>query len=673
MHTRHFAVNAFASDTNQAFVKDEIRGDGTSGLYHLSRKNIVVNSDKIVIEVRDRFRSEIVISSQPLSRFVDYDIDYDTGAILFKKPITSKDENFNPVYIVVDYESDDGGKDKSYTYGGRAAVKTADDRVEAGATAIHEGQTGGSGNLYGLDATWKVTDSTEVHAEAATSKSASEGEDHNGNAWLAEVTHRSSRLAGNVYYREQQQGFGLGQQSATETGTRKMGMTGDWQMTDAWGVTGQAYRQYNLETGGIQDMAETAVNYTKERYSLLAGLRQVSERTDGQSTHSTQLTLGGSWKTLGDRLTLRTSYDQSLAGSNSSADYPTRLDLGADYQLTRSVTLTADQEFTWGDKESTQGTRLGMRTTPWKGGEVSSSVEQDLDENGARIFANLGLKQTWQVTDHLSLDGSLDRSQTLKHPGNASFNTNVPSASGFTEDFTAVSVGANYKEKNWAWANRLEYRTADSGDKWGLFSGIVGEVRPGLGMSARGELFLTDSSGSGTETDSDLRLGLAYRPDRGHWIVLDRLDYIFQKTTGDLPLTTWRLVNNLNANFRPASRTQISLQYGAKYVQDRIDDDILQRLHRPHRHRGALRSHRALGHRPQRQRPPLLERGADRLLQRRQRRLQRGQERLGQPRIQLRGLPGRGLLRRQLHRPGPLRQIPRQVRSGLRPRRGEVS
>ncbi len=172
MHTDHFDVNAFASDTNQAFVKDEIRGDGTSGLYHLSRKNIVVNSDKITIEVRDRFRSEIVLSSQPLTRFVDYDIDYDTGALFFKQPIMSKDENFNPVYIVVDYESDDGGQDLSYTYGGRAAVKTVDDRVEAGATAIHEGQTGGSGNLYGLDATWKITDSTEVHAEAATSKTA---------------------------------------------------------------------------------------------------------------------------------------------------------------------------------------------------------------------------------------------------------------------------------------------------------------------------------------------------------------------------------------------------------------------------------------------------------------------------------------------------------------------
>ena len=65
LNTRHFAVNAFASDTAQSFVKDEIRGDGTSGLYHLSQKNIVINSEKITIETRDRFRSEVILSSVP--------------------------------------------------------------------------------------------------------------------------------------------------------------------------------------------------------------------------------------------------------------------------------------------------------------------------------------------------------------------------------------------------------------------------------------------------------------------------------------------------------------------------------------------------------------------------------------------------------------------------------
>ena len=48
--SKNLEVTVFGSETGQSFVKDEIRGDGTSGLYRLSRKGIVLNSDKITIE-----------------------------------------------------------------------------------------------------------------------------------------------------------------------------------------------------------------------------------------------------------------------------------------------------------------------------------------------------------------------------------------------------------------------------------------------------------------------------------------------------------------------------------------------------------------------------------------------------------------------------------------------
>ena len=51
----HLSLNAFGTDTSQAFVRDEIRGDGTSGLYRLSREGIVLNSESVSIETRDRF------------------------------------------------------------------------------------------------------------------------------------------------------------------------------------------------------------------------------------------------------------------------------------------------------------------------------------------------------------------------------------------------------------------------------------------------------------------------------------------------------------------------------------------------------------------------------------------------------------------------------------------
>jgi uncharacterized repeat protein (TIGR01451 family) len=152
LRSDRYSYNVFAADTDYAFLKDEIRGDGTSGLYRLSNPDIVINSEKVTIEVRDRFHSEKIISSRPMTRHIDYNIDYLEGTLYFKRPIFSRDENFNPIFIVVDYEtfSSDGTQ---VTLGGRGAVKLGGAGGEVGVSYIHEGTTGKEGDLAGLDAT----------------------------------------------------------------------------------------------------------------------------------------------------------------------------------------------------------------------------------------------------------------------------------------------------------------------------------------------------------------------------------------------------------------------------------------------------------------------------------------------------------------------------------------
>ena len=68
-------------------------------------------------------------------------------------------------------------------------------------------------------------------------------------------------------------------------------------------------------------------------------------------------------------------------------------------------------------------------------------------------------------------------------------------------------------------------------------------------------------------------MGLAYRPPVTTWIVLDRLDLISaDEKTATFETIGARLVNNLNANYRPNKKMQLSLQYGAKYVLETIDE-----------------------------------------------------------------------------------------------------
>ena len=125
---------AFASETDQSFVRDEIRGDGTSGLYRLSSAPIIGNSDQVRIEVRDRFDTGQVVSATTLTRYLDYNIDTLAGTLYFKKPIPSRDQNFNPVFIVAEYESFSDANE-GVVAGGRVSAHFKENSVEVGVRA----------------------------------------------------------------------------------------------------------------------------------------------------------------------------------------------------------------------------------------------------------------------------------------------------------------------------------------------------------------------------------------------------------------------------------------------------------------------------------------------------------------------------------------------------------
>lgn len=561
----------FAADSKQAFVKDEMSGDGTSGLYRLSRKNIVIGSERVTIEVRDRFHSEVIVSSQQLSRFLDYSIDYEAGTIFFKQPVFTRDGNLNPLYIVAEYESLDSG-DSSVTYGGRGAVKLPGGRVELGATVVHEGRTGGSGDLGGADVTADLGNGTKLRAEVAKTENDKLGTATEGTAYLAEVTHHSEKMDGRAYVREQEAGFGLGQQSGTETGTRKIGMDLNYRLNRSWSVGGEAYRSENLNTGAERDVAEVRGRYTAAQYEFLAGMRHVEDVFIGNEAQRSEQVFFGARYRLNERTSLRFKHEQSVGGYDESSDYPTRTTLGADYKLNSTATLFADQEWTHGSARDSTTSRVGLKASPWTGGQVSSTLEQQVTENGVRLFSTTGLKQGWQLNKQWSFDAGLDRTATFRHPGDTPFNANVPPASGSTEDYTAVSLGAGYRQSTWSWTGRIERRLSDSEEKNSILMGANGEPSPGMGLAA-GLLVFDSRAVTGLDRRSgDLRFGLAYRPRETRWIVLDRLDFLVNEQKGGASdYDSRRFVNNFVANYASGRRVQISLQYGAKYVLESID------------------------------------------------------------------------------------------------------
>ncbi|HET7396410.1 MAG TPA: OmpA family protein [Gammaproteobacteria bacterium] len=640
---KHVAYTAFAARNAQSYVHDEIQGNGTSGLYHLSHQQILLNSETITIETRDRYHSENVISSQPLSRYLDYTIDYYSGTIFFKQPVPNYDQNFNPVYIVAQYEVTRPG-DQSITAGGRAAVKLADGKVEIGTTFVNEGSDSGANKLTGADLKVQFTKNTVLKAEVAHTTtgaagasssligngftgSTSDNNNNSGAAYLVSLQNQSEKLESELYIRQEGDGFGLGQQSLSESASRKLGGDARYHLTKNWVLLGQIYREQELETTGLNSVADAGVSYQVNGNSVTAGVRHVESDylapTTADSTPSTaptgsgsanQVYVGGSVGVLNNKVTLHGTTSQNTSGG-ASADpaYPASTTVGADYKLTDSATLFLNQQFTAGGSNQayTRMTEFGVRSAPWEHAQLSSSLAQQMTEYGPRTFSTMGLTQGWNVTKELTLSAGLNRVSSMSQPAVPVTNAaTTPVVGTATEDYNSMFLGGTYRKETWSWTTRVETLHSSSENREGLFGGFYKDLSNGNAFSASLQAFDSSFTGAGTSTSINGRIGFAHRPDNSNWAVLEQLDMVYgnqqglsvspfdqqgstgvaasQQSPSDLAAAqgtsatfgidqrTWKLVNNLQANYQASDRSQWSIYYGSKYARFVFDSGAYQ-------------------------------------------------------------------------------------------------
>jgi uncharacterized repeat protein (TIGR01451 family) len=558
------SFNVFAADTSHAFTKDELSGDGTSGLYQLSKTNIAMNSERIRLITRDRFRSEIVLQDISLSRHIDYTIDYVDGTIFFKEPVLSKDGDLNPIYIVVEYESYDSSNSTT-NYGGRGALKLMEDKVEVGGTYIRDAYVGKESNLTAIDVTVKPTKDYEIKAEVAGSKTTTNNTSGSGSAYTVQASKTRGRLQGTAYHRKLETGFGIGHNKGGQSGTQKTGFDTSYKYNNSVRLTGLAYKEESLALGNERTHFKAASRYSMGNYQVRSSLsKTVDDYADGTSDESTLLGVGASIKTLSGKVTLKVDREQPL-GSAGSSDFPTRTTLGADIMVRDNVTLKIAHEFAEGDQHKSRSARYALEVIPWEGGLVATGFDQARNEDGTREISTVGLKQTWKVNEQTSVSSTLDQSKVIKDTRNIEGATD-------DSDFWATSLGVNHHRENFSWRARAEYHDSSVKKRIGMAAGISGEPKEGTGLSVGVLGFKTETPTSDT-FNADVRLGVVYRPFNHRWTVLNRTDFIFETLDStELSYDNWRLVNIINANYKVMGKGQLSMKYGMKYLRDRIDN-----------------------------------------------------------------------------------------------------
>jgi len=597
------AATAFIADTDLNYQRDEIQGNGLSGPYPLSRRDLILNTEKVRIEIRDRFRSERIVETKFLSRHIDYDIDYDAGTLLFRQPILSRDRQFNPIFIVAEYETE--GAALTYTNAGaRVLVEPVKGKLQIGATAVRDSNALGKTDLGAVDVRVRPTDRTEVRLEAALTDSRRAGSNE---AYIAEVEHRGEKVDAVVYYREQDASFGVGQQNRSEGGTRKYGVDGRVELAKNLDATASVYREEYMNSTAKRDAASATVEYRNGDSALRAGVTHAADENQvGEELTSTLLQVGASQSLMGGKLQLTGDADLGIgSGGEQSVDFPARYRLGASYAISEAVRLVARHEITDGADFDSATTQFGFAVAPWAGARLTSTLNQQaIGENGQRSFANLGLTQSLLLGTRWGVDFSVDSSQTFDgrlDPDDV-LNPNFPvapggflSRNGLTDDFVAFSTGATYRSDLWSWNGRLEYRNADSGDQYGLSTSLLRQIENGVTVSASARAFRFDQDDGSTNTSVTTDVSLAWRPLGSRWSILEKLEVRMDKVedgvaggyspfgasglivSGDAK--SWRVVNNIALNRVAGSwkdenleqRSQFSLFYGSKYVLSRFD------------------------------------------------------------------------------------------------------
>jgi uncharacterized repeat protein (TIGR01451 family)/fimbrial isopeptide formation D2 family protein len=171
-------MDGFAADPGTAAGRDEFRGTDGS-LYFLQRVDILVGSERVRIEVRDK-DSGIVLAVKNLTPVLDYDFDPLQGRILLSQPLpATADDNLlvhsgsisgNPVYLVVRYEFTPGFDEPDTLAAGGRVHYWFNDHVKVGLTASRDEEADTDNSLGGVDLTLRQSPESWIKLEAGRTK-----------------------------------------------------------------------------------------------------------------------------------------------------------------------------------------------------------------------------------------------------------------------------------------------------------------------------------------------------------------------------------------------------------------------------------------------------------------------------------------------------------------------
>ncbi|MBE9129263.1 MULTISPECIES: hypothetical protein [unclassified Coleofasciculus] len=556
-------ITALYSPDVEGFQRDTIAPDGTSGYYFVSRRLLIPGSETLFVESEELNRPGTVVERQRLSRGADYEIDYDRGSILFRRPI--RQVEFDPfgntlvkrIVVTYQYEADDD----TNIYGGRLQYNFSQEFEQeswAGATYLTEDQGIQDFELYGADFFFPLGSQGRIVGEYAHSSNESPFLGTvTGNAYRLEISGTlSSAINANAYYRSVEEGFANNATTSFTPGQTRYGANVTAQLSSTTNVLASYDHEDNFGTapqeldefevfdlfnpGNIFNPGVEAVPgslFNNSLTTIRAGVQQKIGRSDltveyvnrSREDHANN-TFDSNASQFVSRLNVPITNSLAFRAQNElnlSDDedplYPSRTTLGLDWDVYPGVTLRLAHQFfdggLLGDNSITTLDTLmeqqwGENTTLTSRYSIISGL------NGIRGQQAVGLNHRWVVAPGLRINFGYERiANDIFGETAASDRFPYPYAVGQSSSALGLFEGESYSvaaeytpSPDFKASARFEHRDNSSGDNTVFSAAAAGKISPALTALFRYQ----QASGAnqlleGLGDTASLKLGMAYR------------------------------------------------------------------------------------------------------------------------------------------------------------------
>ncbi len=538
----------------QGFQRDTITPNGTSGYYFVSRRLVIPGSESVFIETEEINRPGTVVKRQPLYRGADYEIDYDRGTILFRRPIQAT--QLNPLEatlvnrIVVTYQNESG--EDSQLYGGRLQynLRSGDVNKTAflGGSYLKEEQGAQDFELYGVDFYAPFASGFIVGEYARSQHNTLNFGDVGGSAYRVKANSNiGSGFRGKAYYRSVTENFANNATWSFAPGQTRYGADVAAKVTDTTSIQVGYDREENFgiapaeqtqffDLFNPQPLPTPGSQIDNSLTTVKAGIQQKIGESDVKVEYVNRSRedrinnlFEGSASQLVSSLNVPITESLDFRAQNelnlkdSDPLYPNRTTLGLDWALYPGVTMRLAHQFfdgglLKGNSITSLDTLVEHKFTEDTTINGRYSILSGID--GMNDRGSIGLNHRIRVAPGFKVDLGYERvfkdifSSTATGVRFAQPYATGQSASslGLFEGST-YSIGMAYTDNPNFNANaRFEYRDGDRGNNTVITAGAAGKISPALTAAVR----YKQAGGAnqlleGLADTANLRVGLAYR------------------------------------------------------------------------------------------------------------------------------------------------------------------